>query len=304
MINQEYLTFLVVAEAGSFSQAAKKLYLSPVSVKKQIDKLEFENTIKLFTRTNHGVQLTRAGQMLYQRTKRLKYESEQILEEVKTVAEQDKINIRVGASMMRPATHLINLWQKHVSSCLSKYNLQIIPLNDDDFTLQRPTAEIGQKVDCVVGPYDLKEWLKQYNVLRLGEDRFKLAVPLNSPLSKKKLLQLNDLRDMTILTPSRDSQSVNHFCQEMERKYPSIKLRSLPLIYNAETFFEHPNNLILTRMGFDSLSSAFKTIAVNWSYTSPTGLIYSKEASDEVKTFIAVLHKIIEQSSHHNKKAR
>lgn len=55
---------LAVAETGSFSKAAGKLFVSPVAVMNQMNELEGEVKAVLFVRTNRGVSLTRAGQML------------------------------------------------------------------------------------------------------------------------------------------------------------------------------------------------------------------------------------------------
>ncbi len=61
MLNPQIETFIKVAEEGSFSKASEKMYLSKVSVMKQIDALEGRTGIKLFIRTNHGAVLTPAG---------------------------------------------------------------------------------------------------------------------------------------------------------------------------------------------------------------------------------------------------
>lgn len=42
MIDDKYLTFIVVANEGSFSRAAEMLYMSAVAVRKQMNVLEKE----------------------------------------------------------------------------------------------------------------------------------------------------------------------------------------------------------------------------------------------------------------------
>lgn len=109
MINQIYLTFLVVAEYGSFSKAANQLFISPVSVMKQINKLEFEISTTLFHRSTHGVTLTKAGRLLAHEYGQFKKKRSRPINDVQTAKAQYKVAIKVGASMMRPATRLINL---------------------------------------------------------------------------------------------------------------------------------------------------------------------------------------------------
>lgn len=101
MLDPIYITFLIVAETGSFSKTGKKLYISAVSVRKQITKIENEIGIKLFIRGSQGVRLTKAGQLLYEKTVKIKEQADKTMEKVKSIVIQDKIVINVGASMMR-----------------------------------------------------------------------------------------------------------------------------------------------------------------------------------------------------------
>ena len=58
--------FITAAQEGSFSKAAKKLYLSQQALSKTIDKLEEELDVPLFIRGVAGLQLTRYGEALRQ----------------------------------------------------------------------------------------------------------------------------------------------------------------------------------------------------------------------------------------------
>ena len=58
MYNPQLDTFVAVAEQGSFSKAAEKLYITPTAVMKQLNALESHLGFALFVRTNHGLALT------------------------------------------------------------------------------------------------------------------------------------------------------------------------------------------------------------------------------------------------------
>ena len=66
MYNPQLDTFICVVEAGSFSKAADKLYISPPAVIKQINSLENNLGVQLFARTHRGLVVTAAGESLYQ----------------------------------------------------------------------------------------------------------------------------------------------------------------------------------------------------------------------------------------------
>ncbi len=60
-----YRIFAVVAESGSISGAAKKLFISQPAISKTIANLENELQTALFIRNSRGVTLTDEGQLLY-----------------------------------------------------------------------------------------------------------------------------------------------------------------------------------------------------------------------------------------------
>ena len=63
-----YKVFCEVAKNQSFSNAAKKLYMTQPAVSQAIMQLEGELEVRLFTRTSRGVMLTNEGQLLYEYT--------------------------------------------------------------------------------------------------------------------------------------------------------------------------------------------------------------------------------------------
>ncbi|MGB4092234.1 MAG: LysR family transcriptional regulator [Ruminococcus flavefaciens] len=66
MYNHQLDTFIVVADSGSFNKAAEALFISPPAVIKQINLSEDSLGVRLFTRTHRGLQLTKAGQSVYE----------------------------------------------------------------------------------------------------------------------------------------------------------------------------------------------------------------------------------------------
>lgn len=59
-----YKIFSEVVKYGSFSKAAKSLYMTQPAVSQAIMQLESELEVRLFTRTPRGVVLTNEGQIL------------------------------------------------------------------------------------------------------------------------------------------------------------------------------------------------------------------------------------------------
>jgi DNA-binding transcriptional LysR family regulator len=74
--------FLVVAEAGKISEAARQLHLSQPAVTAQIRRLEADLDTPLFVRSVHGVALTPRGAHLRKRLRRIFADLEEALSEL------------------------------------------------------------------------------------------------------------------------------------------------------------------------------------------------------------------------------
>ena len=74
-------TFVAVVEAGSFSRAGDKLFLSQPTVTTQIKLLEQELSRQLLTRSTNGIQVTEDGQRIFEYAKRALRERDNILGE-------------------------------------------------------------------------------------------------------------------------------------------------------------------------------------------------------------------------------
>lgn len=63
--------FREIAATGSINEAARRLNMSQPPLSYQMKQLEAELHVKLFERKRTGVTLTKAGQLLYERTENL-----------------------------------------------------------------------------------------------------------------------------------------------------------------------------------------------------------------------------------------
>ncbi len=57
-------TFVIVAEEGNLTRAAKRLYTTPSTISMHIKALEEELSVQLFTRSNQGMSITAKGQQI------------------------------------------------------------------------------------------------------------------------------------------------------------------------------------------------------------------------------------------------
>ena len=102
MFNPLLTSFVCVADSGSFNRAAEKLYISSTAVIKQVNALEKHLALQLFVRTNHGVRLTAAGQVIYRCAKQMFEESARAVAEARAADELVSRTFCVGTSLLNP----------------------------------------------------------------------------------------------------------------------------------------------------------------------------------------------------------
>lgn len=109
--------FFIVAEAGSFSAAQKKLNLSQSAISRQISALETEIQATLFHRHARGIVLTDQGDLLYQTIKDIYkqiHEAELLLSSEKnTAAGSIKITTTRSFGTMWLSQRLVQFCKKH-----------------------------------------------------------------------------------------------------------------------------------------------------------------------------------------------
>ncbi|MFJ8792769.1 LysR family transcriptional regulator [Streptomyces sp. NPDC102462] len=102
-------SFVAVADTGSLTRAAERLFLSQPALTKQIKQLETRLGVRLFTRSRAGMSLTAPGRTLAARAPALLADWDRLLRETKGTADRAARVLRVGfmASAANEATQRI-----------------------------------------------------------------------------------------------------------------------------------------------------------------------------------------------------
>ncbi|CAN5687500.1 LysR family transcriptional regulator [soil metagenome] len=88
--------FVAVAEELHFTRAAERLGITQPPLSQQIQKLEAELGVSLFSRNNRGVTLTEAGRVLLDGARRTLVESDRALHQVERVARGEVGSLMIG----------------------------------------------------------------------------------------------------------------------------------------------------------------------------------------------------------------
>ncbi len=101
MNDRQIVSFLSVAECGSFSRAARNQYISPQAIIQQVDLLEKEVGVRLLIRSHHGVTLTEEGKQFYRGMLRISSDIRALLEQIRhTNARRLRIGVFDMSQMM------------------------------------------------------------------------------------------------------------------------------------------------------------------------------------------------------------
>lgn len=290
MYNPLLLTFIYVVETGSFSKAAKELYITPASVMKQMNALENQLDIKLVERTHRGIQLTKNGEKIYQKAKELIEDSKKFLDNIK---DKKTDIIRIGSSFLNPANELVDLWH-NIPSLYENYRLRVVPYEDDHVHIMEVFQSIGTKFDFLIGSFNSKQIdiFTSYKIL--GFYNLCVAVPKTHSLAKKKRLEITDLYHERLLCVSGgDCLNIDDFRKDVQTLYPQIILEDAGYFYDLDTFnrCEEQGCLLLTLDVWNHIHPSLITLPVSWHYQMPYGLLYQKNPSKQVKACLKEIEK-------------
>ena len=97
MILQHLITFCRVVETGGFARAGALVGLSQPAVTRQVAALEAELGTPLLDRSSRQFHLTPAGEMVYERARRLAQSVEELREAVEDLTHPERGRIAIGA---------------------------------------------------------------------------------------------------------------------------------------------------------------------------------------------------------------
>ena len=115
MYNHLLDTFICVAKAGSFNKAAEELFISAPAVIKQVNLLENQLGVRLFSRSHRGLELTNGGQSLYKDAQYMMRYSSDAVERAKQAQQKKGHILRLGTSPITPPQFLLDICPRYTS---------------------------------------------------------------------------------------------------------------------------------------------------------------------------------------------
>lgn len=297
MYNPALKTFIFVADYGSFTKAAEQLYVSPTAIMKQMNALEKHLELKLIDRTPSGIRLTPAGKVIYKDAKFMIDYSKRSIESAKATILNYDTTFCIGTSLLNPAKPFMDLWYR-INKEFSGYKLHLVPFEDDHDGIVSEISQLGEKFDFLIGVNDSKTWLSLCNFLPLGRYKKMIAVSREHRLSSRNCVNVEDLYGETLMTVKRGDSGVNDFLRnDLEKNHPQIHIEDAPHFYDLSVFNRcaETENVLLTIECWQDVHPGLVTIPVNWDYSIPYGLLYSRSAPEDVLRFVKAADQFIQK---------
>lgn len=189
--------FIEVSSMGSFTSAAKRLFISAPGLVKSMDRLEEELGVPLFVRTRTGVTLTQAGQVLARYAPHYIRKHEFIVSEIRKVASQQEARVEVcmtwGLLSFFPRDFLSRFVLHNPDVSLTTHNYALGELHE-------ALLEYRETIGLYFGQIDDPE----LDILFHRESPLHALLSQDNPLCEKPVLSLSDLRQAKVILVNSD----------------------------------------------------------------------------------------------------
>ncbi len=216
MTLQQLKYIVTVAETGTFSEAARVLYLSQPSLTKSIKELEKEMGVTIFDRTNKGTSVSKDGEIF------LGY-ARQVLEQAALLEEKYKVHGGGKQEFCVSTQHysfavnaFVDLIKEYGSDeyDFSLRETQTYVIIDD---VSRMKSEIGILYYNEFNQMVIEKLLKVHDLrfTELFTAKPHIFVSSGNPLSKKKSVTMDDLAPYPYLSYEQGEHNSFYFSEEI-----------------------------------------------------------------------------------------
>lgn len=235
---KEQLYVCTLAEEGSMSKAAKKLFISQPALSLYINNLEKNLGAKLFMRKDNSYILTYVGEKYVAKAKEMLFMEREFKTEVHNFLKGGTGRLRIGVQLRRSPYIVAEI------ACYFRENYPEIELVfTESNTSVLETMVANYELDIII--YSCMKRRKDLNYVHIFNDNLFLAVNSSSKLRRKakweedgdfQYIEFKDLEEETFILPQK-GQSLRAVCDKMFEK-SGILPKKIIEIRNIETIMK------------------------------------------------------------------
>lgn len=177
---KEWESVLSVAEVGTFSLAARKMFVSQPCLSQSIKRIEKELGVQLFDRNLNHLQLTPAGEIYVEEALKLKKIKHDFLERLSELSNLKTGTLQIGSTYTRSACFLRDALVKF---CNKFPGIKVNVYDASSFHLKEELQNNKLDFAFLHEPLDRNE----FSVIPFIEEKVLLAVPNGHKLAMKEV---------------------------------------------------------------------------------------------------------------------
>ncbi len=238
----QLITFVKLAETGSFSHTAEKLNLTQPAVSKRIALLESQLNCVLFDRIGKQNKLTAAGELALLRVNRIISESKELKNDI------ENLSTRISGHLIISTSHHIGLHR--LPGILKQYVKQYPEVELDmrfrDSEIAFDDVLHGRSALAIATlPAEITD--NHISAYPLWLDKLSLVCAANHPLTRVKTLQLKDLEAYNAILPGDET-----FTRRIINKYFNSNELKLKIAFETN-YLETIKVMVASGLGWSVL---------------------------------------------------
>ncbi|WGT37215.1 LysR family transcriptional regulator [Lysinibacillus sp. 1 U-2021] len=210
--------FIAVSEQMNFSKAAERLHISQPSLSNAIKKLEQEIGSPLLERNTRNLQLTEAGELLFERAKVIVKNMEVLKIEMDEVIVHGTRDITIG--VMESIKHWL---PKVIANYKKDYPHMNIHLVDILGSKRVKKSLKSYKTHLIITNQLMDD--PELEVQTLYEERLVAVLPLHHPLAQKDTLTISDICEEPFIISTEGFQTRRDILTSFEQAGKNINIQ-------------------------------------------------------------------------------
>lgn len=210
--------FIAVSEQMNFSKAAERLHISQPSLSNAIKKLEQEIGSPLLERNTRNLQLTEAGELLFERAKVIVKNMEVLKIEMNEVIVHGTSDITIG--VMESIKHWL---PKVIANFKKDYPQMKIHLVDILGSKRVKKSLKSYKTHVIITNQLMDD--PELEVQTLYEERLVAVLPLHHPLAQKDTLTISDICEEPFIISTEGFQTRRDILTSFEQAGKNINIQ-------------------------------------------------------------------------------
>lgn len=211
---QQLRGFCYTVQTGSMSKAAKKMRLSQGAVSLQIQSLERDLGVQLFTRGQNKATLTKEGKMFYVHAVPHIYGADEMFEDfISNLKNEKSKTISIAANNVS-ICHILPKYIKKFEAEFPEVKFEIKNITKDEAIKEL----LDNEVDMLIFSMKLGEIPSELEFIPIVEYQPILLTAKNHPLAKKKKVTMADIKQYQLLRLDKKFVTIPNF-DEVAKHY-------------------------------------------------------------------------------------